>query len=49
MLPLSGMAYIYIYIPRFMRILITDIQEILRFRFRNLRDCNIGITCGRDL
>jgi hypothetical protein len=25
------------------------VQAILRFRFRNLRGCNAGITEGRDL
>jgi hypothetical protein len=36
-----------IYIPIFMKIDIS-IESILRFRFRNLRSCNVGITGGRD-
>jgi hypothetical protein len=27
----------------------TGVQAILRFCFRNLRDCNVGVTDGRDL
>jgi hypothetical protein len=27
----------------------TGIQAILRFYFRNLKDCNVGITAGRCL
>jgi hypothetical protein len=27
----------------------TGAQAILRFYLRNLRDCNVGITGGRDL
>jgi hypothetical protein len=37
-----------IYVPSFMKI-DAGIQAILRFSFRNLRGCNVGITDGRDL
>jgi hypothetical protein len=37
-----------IYIPNFMKIG-TDIQAIIRFCFRSLRGCNVGIIDWRDL
>jgi hypothetical protein len=37
-----------IYIPSFMNNG-TGVQALLRFSLRNLRDCNVGITDGRDL
>jgi hypothetical protein len=35
------------YVPSIMKISIGS-QAVLRFRFRNQRDCNVGITDGRD-
>jgi hypothetical protein len=37
-----------IYIPSFMKTA-TSVQAILRFCFRNLRGCNVGITDGKVL
>jgi hypothetical protein len=37
-----------IYIPGFMKIG-TGVRAILRFCLRNSRDCNVGITEGKDL
>jgi hypothetical protein len=37
-----------IFIQSFMKIC-AGVQAILRFCFRNLRGCNVGITDGRDL
>jgi hypothetical protein len=37
-----------IYLPSFMKIG-TGVQVILRFCFRNVRGCNVGITDERDL
>jgi hypothetical protein len=34
-------------LPSFMKIA-TGVQAILRFRLRNLKGCNVGITDGRD-
>jgi hypothetical protein len=39
---------VMMYIQSFMMIG-TGIQAILRFCLRNLKDCNVGITDGRDL
>jgi hypothetical protein len=36
----------YKYVPSFMKVGI-DVQEILKFCFRNLKGCNVGITGGR--
>jgi hypothetical protein len=37
-----------IYLPSFMRIA-TGVQAILKFRLRNVRGCDVGITDGRYL
>jgi hypothetical protein len=37
-----------VYIPSFMKI-DPSIQAILRFRLRNFRGCNVGITDGRAI
>jgi hypothetical protein len=37
-----------VHVPSFMKI-DAGFQAILRFRFRNLRGCNVGISDGRDL
>jgi hypothetical protein len=34
---------IHVYVPSFVK-MGTGVQAILRFRFRNLRSCNVGIT-----
>jgi hypothetical protein len=39
-----GMIYLMIFIK-----IGTGIEKIIRFFFRNLRGCNIGITDGKDL
>jgi hypothetical protein len=39
---------VMIYTPSFMKTG-GGFQTILRFCLRNLRDCNIGVTDGRDL
>jgi hypothetical protein len=44
--PLPGNAvfkYVAIYVPRYIKI-DAGVQAILMFSFKNLRDCNIGIT-----
>jgi hypothetical protein len=40
--------FLHVYIPSFMKIG-TGIPAILRFCFRNLRGCDVGIPGGRDL
>jgi hypothetical protein len=37
-----------IYTPSFMNNC-TGVQAILRFRLKNLKDCDVGINGGRDL
>jgi hypothetical protein len=37
-----------IYIQSFMKI-DAGVQALLSFRYRNSRDCNVGISDGRDL
>jgi hypothetical protein len=37
-----------LYLPGFMKFG-TGIQPMLRFCLNNLRDCNVGVTDGRDL
>jgi hypothetical protein len=45
---MASCGMILLYIPSFMTIT-TGVQALLRFYFRNLRGCNVGITDGRDL
>jgi hypothetical protein len=42
-MPSCGM----IFLPSFMKTG-KDVERILKFRFRNLKGCNVGITDGRD-
>jgi hypothetical protein len=36
------------YIESFMKVY-TDVEEMVRFFFSNLKSCNVGSTDGRDL